>query len=160
MDNVENDDIEFNIEAFSIGILNPDQEDQPIETFKEEDIDETNTNFKDWRGSQENYPEKVKPKMDLLSCPICGVKVLYDLWIHIRDTHLKSGQRSCPICNKKVKKVKTYATMQRHMFVHTGERANICHICGKSFYRRFGLNRHRRVNKICKEYFAIKTEPK
>ena len=60
-----------------------------------------------------------------------------------------SGVKRCPTCGKAFMK---QSQLERHVRIHTGEKAFVCEVCRKAFNQKTTLQthmaRHRRVLKI------------
>lgn len=71
-------------------------------------------------------------------CPICN-KEASPVYEHIIDTHLKLGQRKCPICRGMFASRKL---LKRHVIIHTKELPFECQFCSRAFNRPDFLKAH------------------
>uniref|UniRef100_A0A3B4BHD4 C2H2-type domain-containing protein n=1 Tax=Periophthalmus magnuspinnatus TaxID=409849 RepID=A0A3B4BHD4_9GOBI len=89
-------------------------------------------------------------------CPVCkgSFQNITELNQHLK-THLDDGTLDqCSLCGKECR---NKSNLQRHMFVHTGEKPFSCSVCEEGFVCKFEVNQHLRfahhICPVCKEEF-------
>ena len=74
------------------------------------------------------------------------------------QTPAKEDDLRCLICNKSFA---TKQTAQRHMVIHTGEKAFKCHICNKRFNQKSNLRVHMAssLHRNVAEFYTAPADP-
>lgn len=85
-------------------------------------------------------PDGLKPKLQIQTIQIAGHKIGQRVSFDQKDK-----TRTCTICDKNFTK---QFSLNRHMFLHSGEKPHKCSICRKAFIQKTDLDRHETTHSV------------
>ena len=89
-----------------------------------------------------SHEAKVHQKEKSFECSVCRMSFTSKnaLTVHVA-THTGKAPLQCHLCNTK-KVFSRRSNLNRHLFLHTGERKHLCSHCGKAFANSTDLKKH------------------